>query len=98
MMEEAEKKDLGNYLAVGRFFRAYHLTQMTLTFGDIPYSESMQGEADLFKPRYDSQQEVFNGILQELAIANEHLGSEGGEITGENIIYDGDILKMEEAH
>ncbi len=92
MMEEAEKKALVNYLAIGRFFMAYHLTQMTLTFGDIPYSEAMQAEKDLFRPRYDSQQEVFTGILHELAEANENLGADGGEITGD-IIYDGDILK-----
>ncbi len=92
MMEEAEKIDLVNYLALGKFFRAYHLTQMTMTFGDIPYSESMKGNEGNFAPAYDLQEEVFQGILQELTEANEMLSNKGGEITGD-IIYDGDILK-----
>jgi hypothetical protein len=36
MIEEAEKNNLDIYIALGKFFRAYHLTGMTLTFGDIP--------------------------------------------------------------
>jgi len=35
MIEEAGKTNLENYIALGKFFRAYHLTQMTMTFGDI---------------------------------------------------------------
>lgn len=92
MMEEAEKTGLVNYLALGRFFRAFYLTQMTLTFGDIPYSESMKGDDGEFTPAYDPQEEVYFGILQELTEANEMLSSDGGEIGGD-VIYDGDILK-----
>ncbi|RPI45282.1 MAG: SusD/RagB family nutrient-binding outer membrane lipoprotein [Bacteroidetes bacterium] len=92
MMEEAERMGLDNYRALGKFFRAYFLTQMTLTFGDIPYSHAMQGDAGVFKPAYDPQLEVYQGILKELTEANEMLGSDGGEINGD-IIYDGDILK-----
>ena len=52
----------------------------------------MQGDDELFKPVYDTQEEVFTGILQELKEANEMLNESNGEITGD-IIYDGDILK-----
>ena len=92
MMQEAEKRDLGNYLALGKFFRAYHFMQMTLTFGDIPYSEALQGDEGLFKPLYDRQEDVLAGILDELAEANDMLDETKGEITGD-IMYDGDILK-----
>jgi len=92
MMEEAGKNNLGNYIAIGKFFRAYHLTQMTMTFGDIPYSEALRGDEGIFKPRYDTQKDVFNGILQELTEANDLLDESKGEIEGD-IIYNGDILK-----
>ena len=52
----------------------------------------MKGDEGEFTPAYDTQEEVYLGILQELTEANEMLSSEGGEIGGD-IIYDGDILK-----
>jgi hypothetical protein len=92
MMEEAGKNNLDNYIALGKFFRAYHLTQMTLTFGDIPYSEALLGDEGIFKPRYDTQENVYIGILQELTEANEMLDESKGKLGGD-IIYNGDILK-----
>jgi hypothetical protein len=92
MMEEATKNNLENYIALGKFFRAYHLTQMTLTFGDIPYSEALRGDDGIFKPKYDTQEDVYIGILQELTEANEILDESKGSIEGD-IIYDGNILK-----
>lgn len=92
MMEEAGKKNLDIYIALAKFFRAYHLTGMTLTFGDIPYTEALRGDEDLYKPRYDAQEDVYLGILRELTEANEMLAETQEEIEGD-IIYDGDILK-----
>jgi len=92
MMQEAEKRNLGNYIALGKFFRAYHFVQLTMTFGEIPYMEALQGDNGLFKPRYDTQEDVFLGVLQELTEANEMLNESKGKINGD-ILYNGDILK-----
>jgi hypothetical protein len=92
MMEEAEKNKLDNYIAIGKFFRAYHFTQITLTFGDIPYIEALLGDEEIYQPAYDSQEDLFIGILHELKEANEMLDESKGEIGGD-ILYDGDILK-----
>jgi hypothetical protein len=86
MMEEARRTGDDCYLALGKFFRAYYFYSMTLQFGDIPYTEALRGESDdLYTPRYDSQSDVFGGILRELEEANELLRSE-------NIIIQGDII------
>ena len=92
MIQEAEKRQLINYQALGKFFRAYHFAQLTMAVGDIPYSEALQGDNEMFKPRYDLQEDIFAGILQELTEANEMLDEANGAITGD-IVYDGDILK-----
>jgi hypothetical protein len=92
MMQEAQKRGLTNYIALGKFFRAYHFTQLTMTFGEIPYKEALQGDDGLFKPRYDTQEDVYLGILKELTEANELLSESGGIINGD-ILYKGDILK-----
>ena len=92
MTQEAEKRDLKNYIALGKFFRAWQFTQLALTFGEIPYKEAIQGDDGLFKPRYDTQEDVYLGILQELTEANEMLSESAGKINGD-ILYNGDILK-----
>lgn len=92
MMQEAEQRSLDNYIALGKFFRAYHFTQLTMTFGEVPYSEALKGDEGVFKPKYDSQEDIYLGILQELTEANEMLKPGTGEIGGD-IIYNGDILK-----
>jgi hypothetical protein len=64
MMEEAERIESDAYIALAKFFRAYYFYNLTLTFGDIPYSEALQGESNqIFTPKYDAQKDVFIGIL-----------------------------------
>jgi len=92
MDQEAAERNLPNYRALAKFFRAFQFTQLTQVFGDIPYSQALNGDAGLFKPAYDTQEEVYLGILQELGEANDMLEEANGEISGD-IIYDGDILK-----
>ncbi|MDR3367239.1 MAG: SusD/RagB family nutrient-binding outer membrane lipoprotein [Prevotellaceae bacterium] len=93
MMEEAERIDEKSYVALGKFFRAYHFYSMALQFGDIPYSEALKGEAaEVYTPAYDSQKAVFMGILSELEEADDLLEKENTIIRGD-IIYGGSTDK-----
>lgn len=94
MMEEAERLDAPVYTALGKFFRAYYFLNLTLTFGDVPYSQALQGEQQesYAPPAYDSQKEVFKGILTELSEANTILAGQNTIIAGD-IIYGGDVTK-----
>lgn len=93
MEEEATRTKSPAYLALAKFFRAYYFYGLTLRFGDIPFSEALQGQAgDNFAPKYDSQDSVFDGILQELTDAAsdlKQLADEGVTIDGD-LIYNGD--------
>jgi hypothetical protein len=67
MAEEAMRINEPAYVALAKFFRAYYFYNLTLTFGDIPYADALQGESHKnYKPVYDSQKSVFIGILKEL--------------------------------
>ncbi|MGM5630034.1 SusD/RagB family nutrient-binding outer membrane lipoprotein [Apibacter raozihei] len=67
MIEEANRVNNTNYLAIGKFFRAFYFYRLTLTFGDIPYNEALSGETqEIFTTRYDTQETVLEGILNEL--------------------------------
>jgi hypothetical protein len=76
------------YRGLTKFFRALLFDQITDQFGDIPYSEAMHGLSGNFKPKYDDQESVYKGILQELEDANNLLDDSKGEIKGD-IIYGG---------
>ncbi|WP_372650905.1 SusD/RagB family nutrient-binding outer membrane lipoprotein [Draconibacterium sp.] len=89
MMEEAERIENTAYTALGKFFRAYYFYKLTLTFGDIPYSDALQGETDeIYAPVYDTQKNIFKGILQELEDADALLANDNSIIAGD-IIYNG---------
>ncbi len=90
MGEEAEHYQVPVYTALFKFFRAYYFFELTLRFGDIPYSQALKGETDeIFAPEYDTQEQVFSGILQELHDADKILSQDQSIIDGD-IIYGGD--------
>lgn len=80
-----------NYQGIAKLFRAIYFTKLTETFGDVPYSASLQGEAN-DKPKYDTQEEVYAGVLMELEEANQLIQQGNGIVDGD-IIFKGDVLK-----
>ncbi|WP_337966307.1 SusD/RagB family nutrient-binding outer membrane lipoprotein [uncultured Flavobacterium sp.] len=71
-----------SYKGVGHFIRAYTFYLLTMKMGDIPYSEANLGTQGNYKPKYDSQKEVFMGILSELEQARIDFS--------QGIVFDGD--------
>ena len=92
MIQEAERINDPSYIALGKFFRSYYFYNLTLNFGDVPYSSALKGETDQeYAPIYDDQEIVFKGILIELKEAEEILSKQNTIIAGD-IIYSGNIL------
>lgn len=91
MMQEAEKLNNKNYIAIGKFYRAYYFFNLSLKVGSIPYSEAVKGESGITQPKYDSQEAVMAGILSELKEANGLINTHD-KIEGD-IIYNGDATK-----
>jgi hypothetical protein len=50
MMQEAEKINNKNYVAIGKFYRAYHFFTISLKVGSAPYSEAVKGESGITQP------------------------------------------------
>ncbi|WP_147675974.1 SusD/RagB family nutrient-binding outer membrane lipoprotein [Algibacter pacificus] len=95
MMQEGERIGSAEYVALAKFFRAYYFYNLTLTFGDIPYSEALKGETEEnYLPLYDTQKDVFVGILNELSKANDLLQANTNIIDGD-IIYGGNTVKWQ---
>jgi len=88
----ASEKLAKSYEGLKYFARAVKFYESTMDLGDIPYSEALKGETEKnYFPKYDTQKEVFVGILNELELADKAF-SEGEKFSGDPI-YAGDINK-----
>lgn len=72
--------------AVARILQQYIYWSVTDRWGDVPYSEALQG-ASLSRPKYDTQEEIYKGMIQALKDANAMFDE--SLITGD-LVYGGD--------
>lgn len=79
-----------NQLAVAKILKAYFYWHTTDRWGDIPYSEALQG-ADEFTPAYDTQESIYDDIFDLLEEATSQI-NDGTSLDGD-IMYDGDMSK-----
>jgi hypothetical protein len=97
---QAEKMgELGaQYKTLGKFFKAYFYSRATEMFGDVPMSEAIQGVSDQnFKPKYDSQKDIYIQVLKWLDEANAELPPliEKRVALPSDFIYNGDLSKWQ---
>lgn len=79
---------------VGLVLQAYGYSVLTDMFGDIPFSEATRADEGIFAPKYDSQQDVYTGILAMLDQANTLFAADNGTIPStSDILYSGDVGK-----
>lgn len=85
------------YSAIGKFFRAYFFSKMSLEMGDIPMTQALQGLGNL-TPKYDTQKAVMIQALTWLENANTDMGTliaEGGNTLTGDIFFDGNLVKWQ---
>jgi hypothetical protein len=83
---ESEKNESwGNYLAA-TVIKAYALQSMVDLFGEVPYTEALQG-GDNAQPHYDEGQVVYDGILAELEDAIDKVSGSSALVTGNNLLF-----------
>ena len=81
-----------SYRGLMHFARAYRFFEHTMALGDIPYKEALVGESEkVYFPKYDSQKDVFLGILNELEQADA-LFAAGDKFEGDPM-FAGNISK-----
>ena len=82
-----------NINAAGRLMLVYTFAQLTDMYGDIPYSEAGKGYyTGQYKPKYDTQEEIYNDFFRQLEIADAQL-RKGTDVIKYDQYYDGDTAK-----
>jgi len=97
LMEKAITANSPHYSGVAKILMAYQLGVSTDQWGDIPYSDAFKGTSLNFKPKYDTQQQIYSTIFKLLDEAISELGSATSALSPdfEDLIYGGDLEKWE---
>jgi hypothetical protein len=95
MEQEATRLGKTEYLPLAKFFKAWFFLQLTNTFGDIPYTEALKGDADVPSPVYDKQADIFLSILKDLDDANTAITANTAAVQGD-IVFAGKMTKWKQ--
>ncbi|MDO3642057.1 SusD/RagB family nutrient-binding outer membrane lipoprotein [Mucilaginibacter sp. L3T2-6] len=82
-----------NSVAVATILQQYLFWVLTDNFGDIPYSQALQGLKSI-TPAYDKQEDIYKGILTKVAAAVASM--DGGTVPGD-LYYNGDAASWKRA-
>lgn len=93
--DEASVVSFGGHasqIGVARTLMGYHFLHLTDTYGMIPYSEALQGEANL-TPRLDTQRQVYAGVHDDLKAAYDMM-DESSNLDGKyDMLYGGNVAR-----
>jgi len=94
MMQKAQASDSPHYQGVAEILMALNLGTLTDAFGDVPYSDALLGNLDSgLEPVYDSQESVYNAMLDLLDVGIEHVNSTASVLTpsDDDYFFNGDM-------
>ncbi len=80
-----------SYEGIALIMKSWLYANITDNWGNAPYSEAIGGQTNgEFRPKYDNQEAIYQGILADLATADELL-AQGTPIFGGDLLYDGNL-------
>ncbi len=92
ILQQSEANGENNYKAVALIMKSWMFSLATDAYGDVPYSEAISAKEGQNYPKYDTQEEIYNGILGDLKTASDLLGTSSESVAGD-VIFKGDISK-----
>ena len=84
-----------NMVAASKILWVLNFHRLTDFYGDIPYSEAVQGIDGSFRPKYDTQQAIYSDLFSKLSEGINELSTSNPDqgFAAADIIFDGDIAK-----
>ncbi len=94
IQKKAVESGSNHYLGVAQVLEVLATQLATDQWGDMPYSNAVGGSDNLY-PEVDTQEEIYNALLNLIdeAIANLSASQQGIPVGSEDVIYQGDIDK-----
>jgi len=90
--EEGKKP---NTREAARILRAFLFLRLVDYYGNIPYTEALQGIEGVYTPVYDNGQDVYNSLLTELEEAGAAISATNPDdgFTASDMYFKGDVTK-----
>ncbi|SEK26998.1 SusD/RagB family nutrient-binding outer membrane lipoprotein [Parapedobacter koreensis] len=97
MLHKAEETNNDFFRGTALVMMAYNFGYIADLWGDAPFSEALRNDEGIMNPKYDSQFDIYKGILDYLDQANTLLSKDQGAYNtinnGQDILYAGDASK-----
>ena len=93
MKSAAEKAEDDNYKAIALTLNAYIYSNLTDLFGPVPMTEAVMGEEGLLYPRFDSQEFIYQTILEDLEEANRLYNLDQDMVYYPDLLFDNDVSR-----
>lgn len=81
-----------NVVSAATIMKVLSMQSITDTYGDIPYSEALQGASGNTLPKFDKQEDVYNSMLTELEAAITKFDA-SKPLPAADVFYGGDVTK-----
>ncbi|MCK4989182.1 MAG: SusD/RagB family nutrient-binding outer membrane lipoprotein, partial [Bacteroidales bacterium] len=100
MYNKGVDMELEFHQAVALVMKSYVFGLITDLWGDAPYSQALKGEQggeENIKPVFDSQEDIYAGILADLETANTLFSGNQNDYEGisavQDVLLDGDVMR-----
>lgn len=82
-----------NYQAIAMTLNAWIYSNLTDAFGDVPMDEAARGDEQIFRPKFNKQQDIYPKLLNDLDSANRLFITSKPMLYGTDILYGNNVLK-----
>ncbi|WP_113652662.1 SusD/RagB family nutrient-binding outer membrane lipoprotein [Pedobacter namyangjuensis] len=82
-----------SYQAISLICQSWLFSNLTDTYGDIPYSQAAQGKNQNVEPVFDKQQDIYQDIYKKLEEANTLLAKGVAIVPSSDPMFNGDVSK-----
>ena len=99
MLKKSKAASLDFQTGVAMVFKAYNFGMIADLWGDAPFRQALKGEqgSEFFKPAFDSQRDIYLGVIAMLDSANTLFSKNQSEYKEVNptqdVLYEGNVAK-----
>lgn len=91
MYAAAKAQNDPNYQAIALTLNAMIYANLTDCFGDIPLEDASKGDEGIFRPKFTTQQKVYEKIIADLDTANNLYNTTKTMIYGTELLYSNNV-------
>ena len=93
MYDASVKAQDPNYQAIAMTLNAWVASNLTDVFGDVPMTEALRGDEQLFYPAFDKQENIYPKLLNDLDSANRLFSTSKSMVYGTEILFANNVTK-----